>query len=112
MFISVIALLVSSSLLLTVYAGKCIHEQEEYLRRLRRSRPEFLDDEVESSTSGSAVEEVSEDNDEFERARIEYIKQQILQKLGMSKAPSVHKTLNFAECKFLLFVMDSLGKLN
>jgi hypothetical protein len=100
---AVVCLLLST----VVDAFKCVHQEREHWRNLhKRSSPDIVDDEISSTSSSEAVSasiEVLPEDDDFEKARIEYIKQQILHKLGMSRAPSVQKKpLDFAECKFFL----------
>lgn len=88
--------------LMTCSAFKCVHQEREHLRSLhKRSSPEIVEEDISSAdimTPGLPFDD--EVDDDFEKARLEYIKQQILHKLGMSKAPSVQrKPIDYWECK-------------
>ena len=71
----------------SVVSGRC--SNSDPLARFKRN-----DDEV--------TQDYRQNEEELQRARLEYIKIQILQRLGMSKAPKIkRKQVDIAACKYI-----------
>lgn len=83
--------LIIASYCLVLSEGSCAHSRLDSQLQSKRSKRDI---------TGSSNN--SEDNeDDLERARLEYIKQQILRRLGLRKAPSVQrKDMDIVACTY------------